>query len=120
VALLWACARLTQGRPAVGPYLRVSSRIVLFAAGVLLSIYPRFLTEFLAFPVYIFRADVGSARFFVTDYLGWQSLLPAGVSFVCGVSAARAAWQSTVPFCENLWHSVALAGENRWRIAEEP
>jgi hypothetical protein len=95
VALLWAGGRLTQRRPDVGRCLHAASLLVLFAAGVLLSIYPRFLTEFLAFPINMFRADGGSAGFFVTDYLGWQSLLPACVAFACGLWAVRGSWRPT-------------------------
>ena len=72
-----------------------ASIITLFATGMLLSIYPRLLTEFLAFPVNVFRADGGSTRIFVTDYLGWQSLLPVGVSFACGLWAVRGSWRPT-------------------------
>jgi hypothetical protein len=90
----WSIVRQVR-QQAIGQCLSAVSIIILFVGGMLLAIYPRFLTEFLAFPVNIFRADGGSARIFVTDYLGWQSLLPVGVSVACGLWAMRVSWRPT-------------------------
>ena len=53
------------------------------------------LTEFLLFRSMSFVQTAAVCAFFVTDYLGWQSLLPASVSFVCGVWAVRGSWRPT-------------------------
>jgi len=95
VLVLLAVDRFAQQRRMLRRIVTATSTVFLFVAGMSLSLYPRLLTEFLAFPVNIFRADVATTQFFVWDYLGWRSLWPAVVSFACGLWAVRKPWQPT-------------------------
>lgn len=60
---------------------------VLLMVGLVLSLYPASLTEFMAFPVNVLRADAATTGFFVSEYLGWRGLWPilvSGVSMCVG------------------------------------
>ena len=64
-------------------------RGALLALGATLAIYPRMLQSYLAFPVSVFSADIGIARLFLLDYLGWRGLWPSAIALVAGVIAPR-------------------------------
>ena len=70
---------------------------LLFLTGLLLASYPGLLTEFLAFPMNIFRADTATTAFFVAEYLGWRGLWPLLVPCMMVAVASRMAWQSPSP-----------------------
>jgi hypothetical protein len=85
--------RLLAGRARVAwEYLIVAG---LFAMGVGLASYPRFLREYLTFPVNIFAADYASALTLVKEYLGLRSLWPVGVA--AGVGGAALALRISPP-----------------------
>jgi hypothetical protein len=69
----------------------------LFGIGVALAGYPRFLREYLAFPLDLFAADAGSAGVLLRDYLGLGSLWPAAVAAGLGVTALAAPVQLPLP-----------------------
>lgn len=58
--------------------------VVLLCSGMLLSLYPQMLREYLSFPVNLFEGNSSSALILVREYLGFDRLLPAGVA-VCAV-----------------------------------
>jgi len=58
---------------------------LLFLTGLLLSSYPGLLTEFLAFPMNIFRADAATTSFFVAEFLDGAA---------CGPCWCRARWSA--------------------------
>lgn len=70
---------------------------LIFLVGVSLAGYPGLLTEFLAFPTSIFRADGASAWFFITEYLGWSGLWPLLVPAAMAVVASRVTWRPSRP-----------------------
>ena len=70
---------------------------LLFVTGLLLASYPALLTEFLAFPMNIFRADAATTSFFVAEYLGWRGLWPLLVPCLMVGVASRLRWQSPSP-----------------------
>jgi hypothetical protein len=88
---------------AIGRLLRDRTRIAwgyftavgLFGIGIGLASYPRFLHEYLAFPVNIFAADGGSAWVLLKEYLGLGSLWPVGVA--AGLGAAALAVRIRLP-----------------------
>jgi hypothetical protein len=59
--------------------------ILLLITGALLAIYPQFLREYIAFPVNIFNADIGSSRALLIEYLGISRLWPSLIALVAGV-----------------------------------
>ena len=61
--------------------------------GLLLAVYPALLTEFLAFPTSIFRADGATGWFFISEYLGWKGLWPLLVSGTMVVLASLLPWR---------------------------
>jgi hypothetical protein len=73
------------------------SNALIFVAGLLLASYPGLLTEFLAFPMSIFRADGATTWFFVSEYLGWSGLWPLLVSGVTVGLASRVQWRPPPP-----------------------
>lgn len=58
---------------------------VLLTAGLLLSLYPQMLREYLSFPVNLFSGGASSASVLLTEYLGFSHLLPAVFAFMAGV-----------------------------------
>jgi hypothetical protein len=73
------------------------SNALLFLMGLLLASYPVLLTEFLAFPMNIFRADTTTSVFFLREYLGWQGLWPLLVPCMIVGVASRMRWRSPSP-----------------------
>ena len=73
------------------------SNALLFLTGLLLAGYPGLLTEFLAFPMNIFRADAATTLFFIQEYLGWRGLWPLLVPCVVVIAASRVTWPSPSP-----------------------
>lgn len=65
---------------------------LIFILGLGLASYPGQLTEFLAFPVSVFHADLATASFFVTEYLGWRGLWPVAASAAAMLLATRWRW----------------------------
>jgi len=66
---------------------------LVFGLGLVLASYPGQLTEFLAFPVSVFHADLDTSWFFVTEYLGWRGLWPVAVSAAAMILATRRRWR---------------------------
>jgi len=64
---------------------------------MILASYPGLLTEFLAFPMNIFRADCATGWYFVIEYLGWTRLWPLLLSGVAVVLASRIPWREPSP-----------------------
>lgn len=74
------------------------SILVLFAVGILLSVYPQMLREYLAFPVNLFGASADSASVMVKEYMGIGRLWPALSAVVVAALAmwwSPRAWQRT-------------------------
>jgi len=66
-----------------------TSAIILIITGILLSVYPKILREYLVFPVNIFDSDINSAKTLVFDYLGIAALLPCLIALVLVVIIYR-------------------------------
>ena len=66
--------------------LRVGAIVCLFALALVLAGYPRFLREYLAFPVDIFATDAGSSKVFL-NYVGLPAFWPVALAAVAGVFA---------------------------------
>lgn len=84
--------------PSVQRSFELLSILALFAVGILLSIYPQMLREYLAFPVNLFGASADSASVMVKEYLGIGRLWPALSAVAVAVLALRwspRAWQRT-------------------------
>lgn len=61
----------------------------IFAAAMVLALYPGLLQVFLASPVNIFATDAAAAGAFIRDYLGIRALWPAAVALAAGVLSRR-------------------------------
>lgn len=55
--------------------------------GILLSVYPQLLRDYLGFPVNVFDAGPEAGATLLTTYLGFRSLMPAAVAAVIGTAA---------------------------------
>jgi len=90
-----AIGRLLRGRARTAwDYLSAAS---LFAIGVGLASYPRFLREYLAFPVNLFAADSGSAWVLLREYLGLSRLWPVAVAAGLGAVSVAVPLRRPVP-----------------------
>jgi len=78
--LLLVAGRMTANRNRLRRCWYMTGIIMLFTLGLLLSIYPGCLAEFLAFPWNIFNVSGSTVSFFFTDYLGWRYLWPVLIS----------------------------------------
>jgi hypothetical protein len=88
--VLWRCG-LPQSVWTFG------NNALIFSLGMLLAAYPGLLTEFLAFPTNVFRADAASSWFFISEYLGWMGLWPLLVSAAFVALASRLTWRAPSP-----------------------
>ncbi len=59
------------------------------AVSMPLALAPALLASFLMSPANLFTSDLGSAKVFVDDYLGWSGLWPAGLALVTGIAGWR-------------------------------
>lgn len=66
--------------------LRIGAIVCLFALALVLAGYPRFLREYLAFPVNIFATDAGSSKVFL-NYVGLPAFWPVALAAASGVFA---------------------------------
>lgn len=60
---------------------------ILAAAGVLLSLYPQMLREYLSFPVNLFAGNAASAAILIREYLGFERLAPAFLAAIAAIAA---------------------------------
>ncbi len=103
-----AIRRLLRGpvRSAWG-YLTIAG---LFGIGIGLASYPRFLREYLAFPIDIFAGDSGSAWMFLQEYLGLGSLWPVAVAAGLGAVVPAVPFHLSVPFRVHSVTYILVAG----------
>jgi hypothetical protein len=66
------------------PALKITAITCLFGLGLLLASYPRFLREYLAFPVNIMATNLGSAGVFFKEYAGVAALWPIALAVAAG------------------------------------
>ena len=74
------------------PMWAMTSGGILLVMGLLLASYPALLTEFLAFPINVFRADTDTTSFFITEYLGWIGLWPLLIPCIAVAVHRRLPW----------------------------
>lgn len=83
--LSWLYLRLLPSR--VRPVGDSLAAAMLAVAGVLLSLYPQMLREFLSFPVNLFGGNAASAGILICDYLGFDRLAPALFSVTAAITS---------------------------------
>ena len=66
------------------PALKITAITCLFGLGILLASYPRFLREYLAFPVNIMATNLGSMGVFLKEYAGLAALWPITLAVAAG------------------------------------
>lgn len=90
IALLGIATAIGYFATAVSPIgfkktVNKSGSVFIAIVGILSASYPKILREYLAFPVNIFDADLGSAKILISDYLGITALLPALIALTLSV-----------------------------------
>jgi len=103
-----AIGHLFHGRTRI--VMQYSATIGLFGIGVGLASYPRFLREYLVFPVNIFAADSGSAWVLIKEYLGLSSLWPVAVACVLGMAVIAISVQTRWPRRVSVLTYVIIVG----------
>lgn len=88
---------------------------ILAAAGVLLSLYPQMLREYLSFPVNLFAGNAASATILIREYLGFERLAPALLAAIAAIAALfapplppRLKWVSRLAIAA--WGLLLVAG----------
>jgi len=96
-AILWGIGRALRRCGFPHGLWTFGCNALIFSTGLLLASYPGLLSEFLAFPMSIFRADGATTWFFVSEYLGWRGLWPLIVSGTMVGLASRVPWRPPPP-----------------------
>jgi len=111
--LSWLCLRLLPSRVrSVGESVTVA---ILILSGVLLSLYPQMLREYLSFPVNLFASNADSAGILIRDYLGFDRLAPALLSATAAIASLfvpplppKRTWASRLAIA--VWALLLVAG----------